>query len=315
MSFGAPAPDDQQPSEFAFSEENLARARQIIARYPPGKEQSAIIPLLDLAQRQHDNWLPRAAMDYVADLLKVPRIRAYEVASFYTMFNKAPVGRNLIQVCTTTPCWLCGSGEVLKAIDDKLGLKPGDSSDDGQWTVIEVECLGACVNAPMVQVNDDYFEDLSYDRMASLIDQLAKGEAPIIGSQTGRQGSMAEAGPTTMKDQWPSKPATEGELNAQVSAAPYDGPPMPAPSNGADVDEQRVAEETANPKASAEDAKPEDKARPAEKAKALGKQHGSDPKDMPKQGKKGAAKGVTEENQDKAGKSETDGRTKPGKKD
>ena len=108
------------------------------------------MPLLDLAQRQHDNWLPRAAMDYVADFLEVPRIRAYEVATFYTMFNKKPVGKWLLQVCTTTPCWLCGSNDVLRAIKDKIGTTPGHDSEDGQFTVVEVECLGACVNAPML---------------------------------------------------------------------------------------------------------------------------------------------------------------------
>ena len=198
MSFGAPAPEAQQPAAFEFSAENLAQARKIIAKYPEGRQQSALLPLLELAQRQNENWLPRAAMDYVSDLLEIPPIRAYEVASFYTMFNKAPVGRHFIQVCTTSPCWLCGSNDVLKAIKDKTGLSPGQSSDDGAFTVVEVECLGACVNAPMVQINDDYFEDLDYQRMGGLIDALAKGEAPKIGSQIGRKGSQALSGPTTL---------------------------------------------------------------------------------------------------------------------
>ena len=155
--------------------------------------------MLDLAQRQHDNWLPLAAMNAVAEMLDMPRIRVYEVASFYTMFNKAPVGRHFVQVCTTTPCWLCGSDDVLRAIRDKTGLKPGQSDNDGDFTVVEVECLGACVNAPMVQVNDDYFEDLDYDRTVALIDALREGRKPDVGSQTGRPGSQASDGPTTLK--------------------------------------------------------------------------------------------------------------------
>lgn len=325
MSFGRPAPDDQQPADFTFTEENLRRANTIIARYPPGKEQSAIIPLLDLAQRQHDNWLPRVAMDYVADLLEVPRIRAYEVASFYTMFNKAPVGRHMVQVCTTTPCWLCGSNDILKAIEDKTGVKPGDSSADGEWTVVEVECLGACVNAPMVQINDDYFEDLDYERMCALIDQLKAGKKPVLGSQTGRQGAMAADGPTTMKDSWPSKAATKDELQREVTAAPKDGPPMPAPPEEVEVDEVAIAKDAENPKASAKNANPEDKARPKAKAKAPGQQSaGSDPKAGPKDSKKGAASGVTENGKARTGKAASSksktgkaatGTSKTGKKD
>lgn len=203
MSFGTPAPEDQQPKSFEFSAENLERANKIIAKYPDGRQQSAVIALLDLAQRQNGNWLPRAAMDYVADLLEIPPIRAYEVASFYTMFNKAPVGRNFIQVCTTTPCWLCGSADVLRAIEDKTGVKPGGFSEDGEFSVVEVECMGACVNAPMVQIGDDYFEDLDYDRMCRLIDDLKEGKELKPGSQTGRHGSQAQAGPTSLMDRRP----------------------------------------------------------------------------------------------------------------
>lgn len=240
MSFGAPAPNELQPESFEFTPENKKRAETIIARYPAGREQSAVIPLLDLAQRQHDNWLPRAAMDYVADMLGVPRIRAYEVASFYTMFNRAPVGRHLIQVCTTTPCWLCGSGDILRAIKEKTGLKPGEHDTDGAFSVVEVECLGACVNAPMVQINDDYFEDLDHDRMAAIIDALRRGEAPPIGSQAGRRGSQAQNGPTTLQA-WreavergepgpgrhtePPPAAVEAEPTAEVAAPEAADPP------------------------------------------------------------------------------------------
>lgn len=204
MSFGDAAPDALQPASFEFTPENVERARKIIAKYPPGRQQSALLPLLDLAQRQHDNWLPRAAMDYVADFLEIPRIRAYEVATFYTMFNKAPVGKWHLQVCTTTPCWLCGSDDVLRAIKDRTGTTPGHASEDGQFSVVEVECLGACVNAPMLQVNDDYYEDLNYDRTCELLDALKNGTPPPKGSVIGRRGSEALAGATTMKDEAPA---------------------------------------------------------------------------------------------------------------
>ena len=224
MSFGAPAPESAQPASFEFNPENLDRAKAIIGKYPDGRQQSALLPLLDLAQRQHDNWLPRAAMDYVADLLEIPPIRAYEVASFYTMFNKAPVGRHFIQVCTTTPCWLCGSNDVLKAIKDKTGAGPGDTSADGTVTVVEVECLGACVNAPMVQINDDYYEDLDYQRMGQLLDALAKGEEPKIGSQIGRKGSQALSGPTSLLEPLkvvatPAKKAPAAKAKSEDAAA------------------------------------------------------------------------------------------------
>lgn len=204
MSMGKPAPEAIQPESFAFTAENMDRAKTIIARYPEGRQASAVMPLLDLAQRQHDNWLPRAAMDTVADMLGMPRIRVYEVASFYTMFNRAPVGKHFVQVCTTTPCWLAGSDDVLRALKDKTGVTPGHDDGEGGFTVIEVECLGACVNAPMVQINDDYFEDLSYERMCDLIDRLKAGEKVSPGSMAGRQGAQAESGPTTLTHLAPS---------------------------------------------------------------------------------------------------------------
>ena len=203
MTANAVAPDDLQPASFEFTQGNLDRSRVIIGRYPEGRQQSAVIPLLDLAQRQHQNWLPRAAMDYVADLLEMPRIKVYEVATFYTMFNLSPVGKHFLQVCTTTPCWLCGSDDVLRAIKDKTGATPGHTSEDGEFTVIEVECLGACCNAPMVQVNDDYYEDLDYELTSRLIDGLRRGEALSPGSMTGRRGSQAIGGPTSLLDSAP----------------------------------------------------------------------------------------------------------------
>lgn len=191
----------KQPSEnFSFTPENLARAEKIIAKYPAGRQASAVIPLLDIAQRQNDNWLPQTVMDYVADFLEMPRIRVYEVASFYTMFNLKPVGKNFVQVCTTTPCWLRGSADIVSTCKKKLGIGVGETTADGQFTLTEVECLGACVNAPMVQINDDFYEDLTPEIMEKMIDNLKAGKQPEVGSQTGRRGSCAQNGPTSLKE-------------------------------------------------------------------------------------------------------------------
>lgn len=199
-SFGIVSAPDIQPASFAFTAENLAQAEKIIAKYPAGKQQSAIMPLLWLAQKQHDNWLPKAAMDAVADMLGVPRIRVYEVATFYTQYNKEPVGKNFIQVCTTTPCWLNGSDGILAACKKKLGIGAGEHTKDGKFSIVEVECLGACVNAPMVQINDEYYEDLTPEIVEQIIDRLAKGEAVPMGSQQGRKGAMAQAGSTSLRE-------------------------------------------------------------------------------------------------------------------
>ena len=188
-----------QPDSFEFTAENLQLAQRIIARYPTGREASAVMPLLDLAQRQHDNWLPRVAMDYVADMLGMPRIRAYEVATFYSMYNLRPVGRHLVQICTTTPCWLRGSADIVTACERKLGVHLGETTPDGQFTLNEVECLGACVNAPMVQIGDDYFEDLTPESMNQILDMLARGERPSLGPQIDRQTSAPVGGPTTLR--------------------------------------------------------------------------------------------------------------------
>jgi NADH-quinone oxidoreductase subunit E len=193
-----PAPPEQQPDSFAFTAENLERAKQLIAKYPPGRQASAVMPLLDLAQRQHRNWLPRAAMDAIAEMLEMPRIRVYEVATFYTMYNLAPVGEHFVQVCTTTPCWLRGSDEVVGACKRKLGVEMGETTADGKFTLIEVECLGACVNAPMMQINGDYYEDLTAESTTAVLDALAKGETPKTGPQSGRHTSEPAGGPTTL---------------------------------------------------------------------------------------------------------------------
>jgi NADH-quinone oxidoreductase E subunit len=189
-----------QPATFEFTPENLAKAKAEIAKYPPGRQASAVLALLYLAQRQHDDWLPRVAMDYVAGLLDMPRIRVYEVATFYTMFHLRPIGRHLLQVCTTTPCWLRGSDAVVDACEKKLGIAVGETTADGKFTLIEVECLGACVNAPVIQVNDDFYEDLDGGSTEALLDALARGETPPKGSVKHRQGSAPEGGPNTLTE-------------------------------------------------------------------------------------------------------------------
>jgi NADH-quinone oxidoreductase subunit E len=193
-----PAPPEQQPDSFAFTPENLAAAKQLIAKYPPRRQASAVMPLLDLAQCQHRNWLPRAAMDAVAGMLDMPRIRVYEVATFYSMYNLAPVGEHLVQVCTTTPCWLRGSDDIVGACKAKLGIDFGETTADGKFTLTEVECLGACVNAPMMQINDDYYEDLTAASAAAVLEALARGEKPKVGPQNGRLASEPAGGPTTL---------------------------------------------------------------------------------------------------------------------
>lgn len=190
----------EQPKSFVFTAETMEKAKKIIAKYPQGRQQSAVMPLLDLAQRQNGNWLPRAAMDYVADLLEMPRIKAYEVATFYSMYNLKPVGKHFVQVCTTIPCGLVGADGVVDACKKHLGIGLGETTADGQFTLIEVECLGACVNAPMAQINDDYYEDLTPENTVALLKALADGKPVKAGSQTGRRGSQATSGPTSLHE-------------------------------------------------------------------------------------------------------------------
>ena len=191
-------------SGFAWTDANRKAAAQIVAQYPEGRQQSAVIPLLDLAQRQvgaetnTQGWLPLPVMEYVAAELGMPIIRVLEVATFYTMFNLAPVGRFHVQVCGTTPCLLRGSDDVLDACYQR-GLNKGRTTDDGLFTLSEVECLGACANAPMVQVNDDNYEDLTGESMGAILDALARGETPKPGPQIERQTSCPVGGPTTLK--------------------------------------------------------------------------------------------------------------------
>ena len=198
MSAPVDAAEIDQPADFDFTAENLEQAKAHIAKYPLGRQASAVLPLLDLAQRQHAGWLPRAAMDRVAEMLGMAPIRVYEVATFYTMLNLRPVGRYLLQACTTTPCWLRGSDEVVHACEKKLGVGIGGTTPDGMFTLVEVECLGACVNAPILQVNDDFYEDLDGPATEALLDSLREGKVRPPGSVAGRHGSEPVGGRTTL---------------------------------------------------------------------------------------------------------------------
>lgn len=189
----------EQPKDFSFSPQNLERAKTTIAKYPEGKQQSAIMGLLHIAQEQQ-GWLPTVAIAYCADMLGMPQIRAFEVASFYTQYARRPVGQHHLQVCTTTPCWLRGSAAIVAAIEKKLGIQMDETTADGKFSLCEVECIGACVNAPVVQINNDVYEDLSPESIADILDKLARGEKVPRGSQIGRQNSCAEGGPTTLKE-------------------------------------------------------------------------------------------------------------------
>lgn len=176
---------------FEFIKENLSKIENILKKYPKEHQASAVLPLLDLAQRQNKGWLSPEAIEVVANFLDMPAIRVYEVASFYSMYNLKPVGTYHVQVCGTTPCMLCGAEEVFKTCQDELSISYGETTPDGMFTLSEVECLGACVNAPVVQINDDIYEDLSPKSMKDILTNLKAGKKPKIGSQTGRQCSKA----------------------------------------------------------------------------------------------------------------------------
>ena len=196
---------DNQPDSFAFTKENEAEIKRIVAKYPKGRQASAVMPLLDLAQRQHDNWIPMKAIELIARKLDMAEIRVLEVATFYTMFNLKPVGKYFLQACTTTPCWLRGSDNMMRCIKDRYGISSGETSECGRFTLLEVECLGACVNAPILQVNDDFYEDLDYASTGALLD-LLEADAPLaVGSVTGRSGSEADGGATTLRELKPAE--------------------------------------------------------------------------------------------------------------
>ena len=197
-----------QPKTFKFTAENEKEIKRIIAKYPKGRQASAVMPLLDLAQRQHDNWIPMAAIEAIAVRLDMAEIRVLEVATFYTMFNLKPIGKYFLQACTTTPCWLRGSDEMMRCIKDRYGIASGQTSDCGRFSLLEVECLGACVNAPILQVNDDFYEDLDYQTTGALLDSL-EADAPLpVGSVVGRSGSEASGGGTTLAAVKSGKSAT-----------------------------------------------------------------------------------------------------------
>ncbi|XP_017783518.1 PREDICTED: probable NADH dehydrogenase [ubiquinone] flavoprotein 2, mitochondrial [Nicrophorus vespilloides] len=189
---------DNPDIKFEFTPDNIKRADAILAIYPEGHKRAAMIPLLDLAQRQQ-GWLPLSAMHAVADMLKLPRMRVYEVATFYTMFMRKPTGKYHLQVCTTTPCWLRGSDEILETICKNLNMKVGETSKDGMYTISEVECLGACVNAPMVQINDDYYEDLTVQDTEEILSDLKAGKRPRAGPRSGRFAAEPLGEPTSLK--------------------------------------------------------------------------------------------------------------------
>jgi NADH-quinone oxidoreductase subunit E len=190
----------EQPASFVFSPENQKWAEGQIKKYPEGRQASAVVPILWRAQEQQGGHVTEPMIRVVAQMLGMSPIRVLEIATFYTMFNLKPVGKHLIQVCTTTPCWLRGSDTVLAACKKSIAPAPETVSADGMFSWMEVECLGACVNAPVVQIGDDYYEDLDGARMESILSDLRAGRKPKPGSQIGRQTSAPEGGPLTLKD-------------------------------------------------------------------------------------------------------------------
>ena len=181
-----------QPDNFKFNAKSLNNAEKIISNYPKGKQQSAVMALLYIAQRQNDNWIPLSAIKYIAKMLNIPYIKVYEVATFYTMYNLAPVGKYFFQVCTTTPCMLRGAYKLVDVCKKKISKNESTISKDGKYSWLEVECLGACVNAPMIQINEDYFEDLDPQKLETIIDQVDNNQKPIPGSYRGRLSTEPE---------------------------------------------------------------------------------------------------------------------------
>ncbi len=204
-----------QPASFAFNAEMMAQAKRIIAKYPAGRQASAVIPLLDLAQRQ-EGWVTRPAVEEIAKILDMAPMRVLEVATFYTMFNLAPVGKTHVQICTSVSCWLRGSNDVIRACKEKLGIGMGQATPDGLFSVGELECAGACVNAPVVQVGDDYYEDLDLAGAGKLLDALKRGEKPAVGSVTGRDGSAPAGAPITLTEK-PVPPPKQDFAAAKVA--------------------------------------------------------------------------------------------------
>jgi len=190
----------EQPGNFEFNSSNLEKAKKIISNYPDGKQQSAVMALLYIAQEQNENWIPLVAMKYIGKFLDMPYVKVYEVATFYTMYNLSPVGKNFIQICTTTPCMIRGAYKIVEACKEKISKKENELSEDKNCSWVEVECLGACINAPMMQINNDYFEDLDKEKTLKILDQILRGESPKPGSYRGRLNSEPENNRKTLLD-------------------------------------------------------------------------------------------------------------------
>ena len=193
-------PAKNQPETFEFNTSSLEDANKIILKYPKGKQQSAVMALLYIAQKQNDNWIPLAAMKYIAKLLDMPYIKVYEVATFYSMYNLSPVGKYFVQVCTTTPCMIRGANKLVEACKEKISENENVLSNDSSCSWMEVECLGACVNAPMLQINDDYYEDLDKEKTIEIFEKILKGETPKPGSYRGRLNTEPENNRKTLMD-------------------------------------------------------------------------------------------------------------------
>jgi len=216
--------DNKVTTRFDFTEENYETVYKILSKYPSNYKQSGIIPLLDLAQRQNGGWLPVAAMDKVAQICDVAPVRVYEVASFYTMFNREKVGKYFIQLCGTTPCMICGSEDIKRTIEQHLGIKEGDTTPDGLFTLREVECLGSCANAPMVQLNDDYYECLTPKTTIELLEACKAGNPPSMGKwgslpMNGQVSCEGPLGKTTLHTIPDPSPVQEGRFNGKVDPA------------------------------------------------------------------------------------------------
>ena len=193
-------PAKNQPEIFEFSSSSLEEANKIVSKYPKGKQQSAVMALLYIAQRQNDNWIPLAAMKYIAKFLDMPYIKVYEVATFYSMYNLSPVGKYFVQVCTTTPCMIRGANKLVEACKEKISENESELSKNKTCSWMEVECLGACVNAPMMQINDNYYEDLDKEKTLKILESLLKGETPKPGSYRGRINNEPENNRKTLLD-------------------------------------------------------------------------------------------------------------------
>jgi len=193
-------PSKEQPENFDFNPASLEAAKSIIAKYPKDKQQSAVMALLYIAQKQNSNWIPLAAMKCIGKFLDMPYIKVYEVATFYTMYNLAPVGKHFIQICTTTPCMIRGAYKLVEACKEKISENENELSKDQSSSWMEVECLGACVNAPMLQINDDYYEDLDKEKTLKILDKILTGETPKPGSYRGRLNNEPENNRKTLMD-------------------------------------------------------------------------------------------------------------------